>query len=244
MSTTHTFHLACRIQTVYFSVQRTQIKLCIFSRCCTPQKLNSPWGDRVILSPIVPGERRFLTSKLTHGRPQVMPEEAGESLWASDPLGQVQSLSREGREPCYWPSSALGVPKGRRSQKGGLHFDVSQTGQLTHIPFFLLDTPDIVSPPSTPATHTPGAQEATGLALPNELWVEVPAWLVIQIATIPFPDTSLEANLYDKGTLGLESPNESRLSRSELDTLCEQETGILCKQAFLGLFTAMNTAID
>lgn len=101
--------------------------------------------------------------------------------------------------------------------------------------------PDIVSPPLTPATHTPGAQEAIGLALPNELWVEVPGW---GFATMPFPGTLLEANLYDKGTLELESPKESRLSRSHLDTVYEQETGFLCKQAFLGLFTAINTAID
>lgn len=69
-------------------------------------------------------------------------------------------------------------------------------------------------------------------------------WLVIQFATIPSPDTLLEANLYDKGTLGLKSPNESRLRRSELDILCEQETDFLYKQAFQGLFTAINTAID
>lgn len=59
--------------------------------------------DCVILSPIVPGEKRFLHQRLTHGRPQVMTEETvnlSEHLTHSV-SSQVQSLSREGCELTY-----------------------------------------------------------------------------------------------------------------------------------------------
>lgn len=132
---------------------------------------------------------------------------------------------------------------GRASWKGGLHFDASPEGLLIHIPPFFLDTPDTVSPPLIPDTHSSWAEVGDKTLLPDEMWVDNLMWLLCNLPRSPFL-TCWKRDVYIKGTLELKSPSESRLSWPDLDTVCEQETDFVYKQAFLGLFTILNTARD